>query len=286
MQNSRDNSNHNNRVLVINDLAGHSNTSLMSIIPIMHAMGIPITVLPTAILSSNTEHKGYQMVDMTEHLEAFLRHWSDLGLAFNAVYSGFLSSEKQVDVVIEAINMFKKSGTFIVVDPVMADDGELYPCYNKDIIISMQNLISHADLIAPNLTEAAFLLKEPYQSVIKLQEVENWCKRLSQFGPEQIVITNVPDESNSELTSVVCYDKTRNYIHRSFCRHYSVNYPGTGDIFASVLTCLLLKGSGLFPAVDKTVKFMCEAIEATIALKSPVNEGISLETVLNRLPKP
>lgn len=286
MKYTKDNSNHHNRILVINDLAGHSHTSLMAIIPIMHSMGIPITALPTAILSSNTEHDGFQMVDMTKHLKAFLKHWSELKLSFAAIYSGFLYSEKQVELVVEAIKMFKKPETLIVVDPVMADDGELYPCYSKNIITSMQKLISHADIIAPNLTESAFLLNELYQPVIKLEVIQNWCKRLSEFGPRQVVITNVPDDSNPELTSVICYDKTRNCFHRSICRYYPVNYPGTGDIFTCTLTCLLLKGMDLYPAVDKTVKFLCEAIKFSMKNNAPVNEGICLEQVINLLPKP
>jgi len=273
------------RVLAIHDLSGYSHTSLMAVIPIMNVMGIAVTALPTAVLSSNTEHKGFQMLEMTDSLEAFLSHWNKLNLKFSAIYSGFLSSEHQVKIVLKAIELYKKGKTLVIVDPVMADDGRLYDSFSQSIIECMQRLIPFADVITPNLTEAAFLLNEKYDPFPDIKLVKNWCLRLAQFGPRQVVITNVPVKKHKDKTSVICYDKTTDRFQRAICKYLPVNYPGTGDIFTSVLTGLLLKGIDIFPAVEKTVKFVSKAIQVTMQNDAPPKEGICLEKVMSLLLK-
>jgi pyridoxine kinase len=272
------------RVLAIHDLSGHSHTSLMAVIPVMSHQGISVTALPTAILSSNTEYSGFELADMTPHLDGFLNHWKRLKLSFTAIYSGFLCNELQVETVIKAIELFRKKQTLVVVDPVMGDNGSLYPCFGKSIIKSMQRLVSHADIITPNLTEAAFLLNEPYRKTISVQESRQWCRRLSELGPGQVLITNLQMASSKSRTSVVAFDRKDNRFHQSSCRYLPVNYPGTGDVFTSVLTSLLLNGTNLFPAVSKTVRFTCRAIKLTLESGTPPNDGICLEKALKFLP--
>jgi len=272
-------------VLAVNDLSGHSHTSLMAIIPIMNAMGISVTALPTAILSSNTEQDGYKLVEMTHYLPGFLEQWSRLRLSFSAIYSGFLSSEQQVQIVLDAIDLFKQSDPLIVVDPVMADNGELYPCFDKSIVKAMQKLITRADIITPNLTEAAFLLDENYDDKVSLKTVKIWCKRLSAKGPDQVVITNVILEGKTKRSSVICYDKKTDAFHKASCSFLPVCYPGAGDIFTSVLISLLLKSEELFKAADKTVRFVSKAMQISMATDAPAQEGICLEKAIKFLPK-
>lgn len=273
------------RVLAIHDLSGHSHTSLMAIIPILHHYGIGITALPTAVLSSNTEQVGFRLVEMTRQMSGFLQQWSQLQLRFDAIYSGFLCCPQQVKTVLEATGIFKKANTLILVDPVMADDGELYSCFSTSIIASMRKLVRHADIITPNLTEAAFLLGEKYQEKITAGMAKQWCKRLSELGPRQVIITNVPVFGTTPRTSVICYDREKESFCRKVCSYLPVNYPGTGDIFACVLLALLLKGMELFQAVDKTVRFVSRAIELTLENNTPAREGICLERALKLLPK-
>lgn len=272
-------------VLAVNDLSGHSHTSLMAIIPIMTAMGISVTALPTAILSSNTEQDDFQLVDMTKYLPGFLIQWEKLKLSFDAVYSGFIGSDQQVEIVLEAIDKFKKSDPLIVVDPVMADDGELYSCFSKNIVKSMQRLIAKADIITPNLTEAALLLGENYPEKISLRTAQSWCRSLSEQGPDQVIITNVRVSGKAPRTSVICYDKGSDSFLKAVCSYLPVNYPGTGDIFTCVLTALLLKGEALFQAVDKAVRFVSTAMQLTLKQGTPANEGIRLEQAMKFLPR-
>ncbi len=273
------------RVLAINDLSGHSHTSLMAVIPIMSRFGIAVTALPTAILSSNTEHGGFVLADMTPHLNSFISHWATMKLSFTAIYSGFLGSEQQVEIVLRAMETFGKKQTLVVVDPVMADNGKLYPCFNKSIIQSMQRLVAHADLITPNLTEAAFLLGEPFKQNLSFREAKTWCRRLAGLGPRMVLITNVALQKESGRTSVIAYDSWSDSFKRSVCSYLPVNYPGTGDIFTSVLTALLLNDTELFDAVSRTVRFVSKAMKITIQAGTPPNDGIALEQALAFLPR-
>lgn len=273
------------RILAINDLSGHSQTSLMSVIPILNTMGIAVTALPTAILSSNTEQKGFQLVELTNYLNSFLSQWSGLKLKFNAIYSGFLSSEHQVEIVIKAIGMFKQKEQLIIVDPVMADDGELYSCFDSNIIESMQKLIAYADVITPNLTEAALLVGQPYQAELELRTVKAWCRKLAEQGPKQVVITSVPVKNDKAKTSVICYNKLSDRFDKITCAYLPVNYPGTGDIFTSVMTGYLLNGIELEQAIRKAVRFVSKAIGLTMQMKTPAKEGICLEQSIYLLRK-
>ncbi len=273
------------RVLAIHDLSGHSHTSLMAIVPILNSYGIGVTALPTAVLSSNTEQEGFQLVEMTKKMSGFLQQWSQLQLRFDAIYSGFLCCPQQAKTVLEAIGKFRKDHTLILVDPVMADDGELYSCFQESIIASMRKLVTHADIITPNLTEAAFLLGEKYEERIPAWLAKQWCKRLAEKGPRHVIITSIPVRNKTDRTSVICYDKSTNSFHKSFCQLLPVKYPGSGDIFACVLLALLLKGMDLFQAVNKTVSFVSRAMQLTLDLQTPVRQGICLELALKLLPR-
>ncbi|MBM4400000.1 MAG: pyridoxamine kinase [Candidatus Cloacimonetes bacterium] len=272
-------------VLAIHDLSGYSHTSLMAVIPIMNTLQISVCALPTAILSTNTEQTGFRMLDCSAEMDGFLQHWKELNLSFSAIYSGFLGSDKQVELVIKAIEMFSKSKPLIVIDPVMADDGKLYDCFDKSIVNSMQKLISYADIITPNLTEAAFLLNEIYNPNISYKQVKDWCRMLSGYGAKQVVITSVPVYNDKTRTAVVCYDKNTETFSKTTCQYLPVNYPGSGDIFTSVLTCFLLKGQTLTESVRKATNFVCKAIGITMQHNTPQQEGIALEKVLHLLRK-
>jgi len=271
------------RVLAIHDLSGYSHTSLMAVIPIMSKLGISVCALPTAVLSSNTEHKGFKLVDLTNHLDSFLEHWAKLKLSFSAIYSGFLSSEQQVKIVIRAIELFKQPNQIIVIDPVMADDGELYSCFDRKIVNAMQELINYADVITPNLTEAALLLNMEYDFEISTHKLKLQCKLLSRLGPKYVVITGVPVLYDTSKIAVIAYDRTidRHYYIISECQ--PVNYPGRGDIFTSVLTACLIKGMEFPNAVRKAVSFVSKATKITMEMHLPEQEGICLEKAISLL---
>jgi pyridoxine kinase len=171
------------RLIAVHDLSGIGRVSLTSVIPILSSMGIQVCPLPTAVLSSHTQYKDFYKVDLTNHLQPIIDHWKRLELNFDAIYSGYLASAEQVEIVEKLINTFRKKHMLIVVDPVMGDNGKRYTSLGSDLVGEMKRLIGKADIITPNLTEAAFLLDENYNKEIGTEELKEWMIRLSKTGP-------------------------------------------------------------------------------------------------------
>jgi pyridoxine kinase len=181
------------RILAIHDLSGFGHTSLLAAIPIMYAMGIEVAVLPTVLLSANTDYPDYQSLETTTYMARALRHWQELGLSFDAIYSGFLGSEVQVAMLKENLPRLMKPHAITLVDPVLGDNGKLYSCYGHDMVNAMRSLLSISDIITPNFSEAAFLLEESLPENIDSALLKDWCKRLAELGPQEVIITSAPN---------------------------------------------------------------------------------------------
>lgn len=281
-------------VAAIHDLAGLGRTSLNVVIPIITALGIEVCPLPTAILSSSTEScDDFYFFDLTDSMHPILDRWKAMQVKFDAVYSGFLGSPEQVNIVAEcATNCLREGGLFIV-DPVMGEDGALEPTMGNDMVTRMRWLVSQATCITPNLTEAALLLDEPYPGDV-IQEgipevmLKDWLRRLASLGPALTVITSVPmpgDVIGGKVRKSVvgAYDKKAKRFWKASCDYIPANYPGTGDIFTSVLTGCLMRGDSLPEAIDRAVQFVALAIRATFGFAQPDKEGVRLERVLGTL---
>ncbi len=275
------------RIAAIHDLSGFGRSSLTVVIPIVSTMGIQVCPLPTALLSTHTsEFQNYHIHDLTSDMKGIIRHWSELEIKFDAIYSGFLGSPGQIHVVQEFIREFKKDNQFIVVDPVMGDDGKCYDTINQEMISGMKELISSADIITPNLTEAAFLLNRSLNVHPEIDEVKEWALELSANGPSIVIITSVPLSGDREMTSVVSYDRETDRFWQVKCAYVPAYFPGTGDIFTSVITGSLLQGDSLPIAMDRAVQFVSLAIHASFGHKFPLREGVLLERVLGSLRNP
>lgn len=281
-------------VAAIHDLAGLGRTSLNVVIPILTTLGIEVCPLPTAILSSSTEScDNFYFYDLTASMHPTLAHWRSLNVQFDAVYSGFLGSPEQVDIVAEcAQTCLRKEGLFIV-DPVMGEDGNLEPTMGEEMVTSMRRLVSQATCITPNLTEAAFLLNEPFpggviSGGVPQAMLKDWLRGLTELGPDLAVITSVPMpgdiiDGKVRKSVVGAFDKKTNRFWRASCDYIPANYPGTGDIFTSVLTGCLLRGDSLPEAIDRAVQFVALAIRATFGFAQEAKEGVRLERVLHTL---
>ena len=279
------------RIAAIHDLAGYGHTSLMAVIPIFSTLGIQVCPLPTAVLSTGTTgFDDFKFADLTEHMPVFLGHWKSLGLTFDAVYSGFLGSGKQVEIVADCIAGCLAPGGLAVVDPVLGDDGQMEPTMDAGMVEAMRWLCTKATLITPNLTEAALLLGEPYpldagRDGMEEAMLRDWLLRLTDAGPEVAVITSVP-EGNGRHTSVVAYQKAQRHFWRVDCDYIPATYPGTGDTFTSVLTGSMMQGDSLPLAMDRAVQFVTLGIRAAFGHSAPPREGIFLERVLGSLNAP
>lgn len=272
------------RVAAVHDLSGFGRASLTVATPILSAMGVQVCPLPTAVLSTHSKFKDFYFVDMTEHMPPMIAHWKSLGIDFDAIYSGFLGSHRQVEIVIDLIENFRKDEQLVVVDPVMGDNGKLYGPFTKDMVHEMQRLITYADLITPNLTEMAMLVDEPYNEHISEEEVKQACRRLAERGPKFIVVTSVPQQDGK--TAVIAYNKDDKRFWKVTVNYLPANYPGTGDAFASVVVGAILQGDSLPLALDRAVHFTSMGVKATFGYDYDPNQGILLERILRALDAP
>jgi len=275
------------RVAAIHDLSGFGRASLTVIIPVLSTMGVQVCPLPTAVLSTHTGgFDGYHFVDLTEEMTPIVEHWQALDIPFDAIYSGFLGSPRQVDLVTDFIARFRSEGQLVVVDPVMGDNGEPYQTMGPEMIQRMGDLVGRADIITPNFTEAVFLLGESYREHVEQDELKDWIRRLCDLGPGRVVISSVPVAGHDDISSVVAYDRDDGRFWRVDCTYVPAYYPGTGDIFASVIVGSMLQGDSLPLALDRAVRFVSMAIRASFGYRNPSREGVLLERVLSNLRAP
>lgn len=269
----------------INDLSGLGQSSLCAILPIISVMGIQACPLPTAVLSSQTDgYHDYAFQDLTALWPKYFSHWQKEAPTFDCIYSGFLGSVRQIDLIANFIENFARKHTLIAVDPVLGDGGELYDTMNEEMVVQMRRLITHADLITPNYTELCLLSRTSFQKAPALSLVEAQMRLLAEAGPINIVTTSIPtSQEDLMLTAVFERDNDKFTVlpHEMLPAHY----PGSGDIFASVLIANLLNGISLISSVQKAADFVYEAIRLSLAQKRPFREGVALEQVLPLLLK-
>ncbi|NLT95870.1 MAG: pyridoxamine kinase [Clostridia bacterium] len=275
-----------NKVAAIHDLCGFGRSSLSVVIPILSTMGAQVCSLPTAVLSTHTAYEGYTFVDLTDYMESFIKHWKEINIRFDCIYSGFLGSARQINIISKFIDDFSVHNPLVVIDPVMADDGELYSTMDMEMVKNMRYLIQKADIITPNYTEAAFLLGEKYTLECSDEKIKNWLVRLSEMGPKTVIITSVPDQGVNKKTSVIAYNREDDRFWKVSCVYIPAHYPGTGDAFTSVIVGSLLQGDSLPIALDRGVQFITAAIRASYGSKYPEKEGVLLERVLGNLNLP
>jgi pyridoxine kinase len=288
------------KVAAIHDLSGFGRASLTAIIPTLSSMGVQVCPVPTAILSTHSGgFSDYSFHDLTDTMPGYIEHWKKLNLSFDAIYSGFLGSPKQVDIVLQIINDFavkngKKSDkttvpgtdTLVVVDPVMGDDGELYQSISPDMVPQMRRLIAKADIIVPNVTEAGLLLDCKAPEKFHNKDMKQFLKELSDMGPNTTVITSILDADKSGYLCTAAYQRDSDSYWKISADRLPGMYPGTGDTFASVMIGSLLKGESLPVSIDRAVHFISQCINASRGYDYPSRNGILLERELYLLREP
>ncbi|MBR6044992.1 MAG: pyridoxamine kinase [Ruminococcus sp.] len=268
------------RVAAIHDISGIGRCSLTVIIPVLSAMGVQVCPVPTAVLSAHTGYGEFVMRDLTDYITPALEHYKKLGTSFDCIYSGFLASSEQIDHCLDFFASYPDS--FKVVDPVMGDNGTSYKTYTPELCARMSELAAVADLITPNLTEAAILLGEPYpDGAMDRNVLRSWLVRLSQLGPGQVVITSVPMRAGG--ISTVGYDRDKNSFWRITGEYVPISYSGSGDMFTSILIGGILGGDSLPIAMDRAEVFTQSAIKHTYSYGTPWTDGIMFEPLLGRL---
>lgn len=269
------------RVAAIHDLSGFGRCSLSVILPVISAMGIQVCPVPTAILSTHTGGFGeVARVDLTDYIGDCLTHYRRLGVTMDCVYTGYLSSVEQVQHCEEFFATYPRA--LKVVDPVMGDHGKLYRSFTEPLVEGVARLAAHADVVTPNLTEAALLLREPMVTgQLGTVEARSMLARLCKLGPGSVVITGVTLATGEYAN--ICYDSQKNSYWKSVSEFLPVSYPGTGDIFAAVLTASLLSGDSLPMAVDRATRYIELTIKTTYGYSTEPREGVMLEDTLEWL---
>ena len=267
------------RILTIQDISCVGKCSLTVALPIISAFGVECSVIPTAVLSTHTAFSGFTFRDLTCDIKSITNHFSEQNITFDALYTGYLGSFNQLEIVSDIFDKFKSKNNFILVDPVMADNGKLYAGFDQKFADSMAKLCSKADIIVPNLTEAAFMLNDTYvESGYTEEYIKNILIKLTDLGAKIAVLTGVT--LNNEDLGVYAYDKVKNKYFKYFKKRLPQTFHGTGDVFASTLCGALTKGKDIEESLQIAVDYTVESISETVKNKNHNWYGVDFETAL------
>jgi pyridoxine kinase len=280
-----------NRICAIHDLSCFGRCALTVIMPTLSAMHNQVIPIPTALLSTHTGgFTDMHFIDFNDSMCKIADHFKSLDISFDSIYSGFLGSEEQIDTVLNFIDNFKNENCLVLVDPVMGDDGELYSTYTQELMLGMRRLCEKADVITPNLTEAFFLTETVFCSTDSMSKKEVLVliralkDKLLKFGVKKLVITGIPFAN--KLFATYGYDASANKEHFYTLERVKLNYPGTGDLFASVLLGKLLKNEDFGDAIAYSSELIRRVMEYSSQFDTPVREGVAFEAFLGELADP
>lgn len=270
--------NHQKKIAVINDFCGFGRCSLAVSLPIISAMKVQCCPLPTSIFSNHTGFESFYSTDFTAHMEAYTDEWKKLDLQFNGILTGYLGSPEQIAIVQRFLEEFNTADTVTVVDPVMGDYGKLYPSYSPLLAQKMSALVPFADILTPNLTEACLLTGVEYRPDLCEDSLKALCEKLSEMGPQRIVISGL--ERGEDLENFV-YENGNYTVIREHkvgpCR------SGTGDVFASILAADAVNGKGLTESVAHASGFIAKVLRRAIEWDIPKTDGLCFEEFLTEI---
>ena len=284
------------RVLTVQDISCVGKCSLTAAIPVISAMGIEVCPLPTAILSNHTAFSSFSFLDLTDKIPEILNEWKKQGFHFDAIYTGYLGSIKQIDLVHKILDEFAQNDTLVVIDPCMADNGKLYTGFSQDFVKQMAKLCGRANVILPNMTEACFLVNQDYDIFTHTNEsITKVMAKLLSLGAEQVILKGV-EFSKEKIGVAYCSQKLfdNNFstnennmedMNIYFHHRYDENFHGTGDVFASAVTGALVLKKDIKDAVKIACDFVQESIECTLVNPNYNWYGVDFESALRNLPQ-
>ena len=268
------------RIAAIHDLSCFGRCSLTIALPVLSAMGCQCCPLPTALLSAHTGISGFTFLDTTDEMRRISAHWSQLSLHFQAIYTGFLGSAPQISLVEDFLRRFHAPDTLLVMDPVMGDHGTPYKTCTPALRQGLRELVAQADVITPNLTEAAILLDIPYHES-QTADASELVRALSLQGQRSVVLTGYAAAPGQ--VGALCYDRDTWQVEAVQTARVPQDFPGTGDLFASVLTGALTRGAPLLQAARTAVDFVGSCVARSVAEGAGKAEGVDFEPLLRQL---
>ena len=263
-------------VLLINDMAGYGKVALSVMIPTLSKTGNRIHNLVSAIVSNTLDYGKFKILDTSDYMKQTMAIWDELNFHFDAIATGFITDYKQAELVSGYLAKKAKEGVLVLCDPIMGDDGSLYPGMDESRVEAMKLLVEKANYMVPNYTEACLLTNTEYKENVDQEEIDNMILKLRDMNHQSIIITSVYMD---EKHCVVGYDhKTGENFYLPY-DYINVRLPGTGDIFASVVLAGLLAKKD----VKTSVKEAMQAVY-NIILKNSDNEdkfaGVRIEEAL------
>ena len=267
------------RIVTIQDISCVGKCSLTVALPVISACGVEACVVPTAVLSTHTAFNNFSFCDLTDEIPKVWDIWKKEGITFDAVYTGYLGSIKQLEMMESFIDEFTTEDTLIFIDPVMGDQGKLYSGFTGEFADRMAKFCSKADVIVPNLTEASFMLHEEYKENGYTEEyIKDILKRLSETGCKNVILTGVSFDSNE--VGVMAYNRETDTYSSYFTEKIGASFHGTGDVFSSACVGALMRGLSLEKAVETAVNFTVESIKATMQDKNHSWYSVNFEEAL------
>ena len=265
------------RIVSIQDISALGKCSLTVALPIISAMGVECAVVPTALLSTHTQFKGWTFRDLTDEMEPIAEHWKKEGFTFDALYTGYLGSERQVDIVKRYFKDFG-AGAKIIVDPAMADNGRLYAGFAPQFPLKMAELLEGADLVLPNLTEACFLLGKEYRADYDRPFVMELLEGLLERGAKNAALTGVSFETGR--LGVVSLSGETGAFSEYYTEHLPVSFHGTGDIYSSAAVGALVAGKSIPEALALAADYTVACIRLTLQEENHSWYGVNFEQAI------
>lgn len=269
------------RVLTIQDISCLGKCSLTIALPVISALGSETVILPTAVLSTHTMFSNFTCKDLSDQIEPIAHHWKSEGVTFDAIYTGYLGTADQIDQVKELFRSFRTKDTTIIVDPVMADNGKLYPAFDMDYVKKNAELCKEADIIVPNITEAAFMTGMEYREEYDESYIRELLARLNELGAGISVLTGVSLEKGK--TGVMGYERKTGeyYIYQN--QRIDASYHGTGDLFSSTCVGEIMKGRDWRDAMRIAADYTAHTIEVTLQNPDKPWYGVDFEATIPEL---
>lgn len=269
------------RIMTIQDISCVGKCSLTVALPVISAMGVETAVIPTALLSTHSVFPDFTFRDLTEEIGPIAHHLQNQGLYFDAIYTGYLGSVEQINMISQLIDEFKTPDNLIFVDPAMADQGRMYAGFDLEFAHSMTQLCAKADVIDPNLTEACFMTDTPYEEHPNETYLLHLLEALAKLGAKTVVLTGASPEPGN--TGVMSLDTRTGETFRYFHPRHPGQYHGTGDVFSSTVVGGLMRSLTLPEALKLAADFTYECIRATADDPEQRWYGVSFEHALPAL---
>ena len=271
------------RILTIQDISCVGKCSLTVALPIISAMGVETAIIPTAVLSTHTMFKNFTFHDLTDEIVPITKHWKSENIGFDSIYTGYLGSIDQIEIIANLFDEFKTEDNLIIVDPVMADNGKLYPAFDEAFASKMATLCAKADIILPNITEASFMTGMEYTEKYDEEYIKEMLIKLSNLGAKISVLTGV--SFNEGTTGVMGYDREKGEYYYYPHKRIDAVYHGTGDIFASTFVGAMGNNLTWKEAIPVAADYTAKCIELTLADKKGRWYGVNFEEAIPYLLK-